>query len=198
MKNDKKLVKFILVLLLIVAIALIAVSGTYSKYTSSASGTDTVTVAKWSIIVNDNDIAVDGATISFNLFDTINDSDGSTESDVTSEMIAPGTSGSFALAVTNASDVTAKYSITLEQTAGDTVPLQYSTDGQTWYSDISSLSLSGESLAIGGSATTTVYWQWAYYTDDATDTNDTTLGVSSADSAVSVTITGTITATQVD
>ena len=54
--NDNNLTKAIIFILLISMIAMILVSGTYAKYTSSASGTATATVAKWAFNVNDTDL----------------------------------------------------------------------------------------------------------------------------------------------
>mgnify|MGYP000482400440 CR=1 FL=1 len=111
MKNENKLMKITTFVLLITILALILVSGTYAKYTSSVSGSDSATVAKWSIKVNGTEIAVANPNVTFKLFETINDTNGGVESDVTSGLIAPGTSGAFSVKIKNESEVTAKYSI---------------------------------------------------------------------------------------
>ena len=45
MKKDNRTVKFAIIVLALTMIALILVAGTYAKYTSSGSGTDSVKVA---------------------------------------------------------------------------------------------------------------------------------------------------------
>lgn len=204
MKNDNKLVQFTVFVLLIAMVTLIILSGTYAKYTTSVSGSDTATVAKWSIKVNDNEIAVDNSTVTIDLFKTIYDTDGTTaETDVkTGKYIAPGTSGKFDLKVENDSDVTAKYSIafTLSDT---TLPIEFSTDGgKNWSTSLSDVA--STTLAVGSNAvTTTVQWRWTYESGaDATaiatkDKNDTAIGIA-AQTEKKLTVTAKITAEQVD
>ena len=112
--EKNKTMKMILITLLIAMIALILVSSTYAKYTSSASGSATARVAKWSFNVGKNNDIVTTNTFTFNLFDTINDTNGTDkETDVVSanadKVIAPGTSGSFDLVLENKSETSAKY-----------------------------------------------------------------------------------------
>lgn len=206
MKSNFKIGKIMTVLLLITMLALMLLSGTYSKYTSSVSGSDTAIVASWKILVNEKDIT-QAESVTFGLFDTILDSDvTSTENEVKEGYIAPGTSGKFALKVQNASDVTAKYSISLVVESNSLeLPIEYSVDGNDWVKDLSSLNITDSSLASGSEAvTTTVYWRWAYegtsstnYSSTQTDTTDTKIGIS-AQTETSVKIKATITATQVD
>lgn len=209
MKNNKT-IKLAVLLLALTMIAIMFVSGTFAKYTSQVSGSDSVVVAKWSIGVitgsTTTEIAVSPSpTISFDLFDTIKDSDGSSaENDVTATKIAPGTTGSFSLQLQNSSEVTAKYGITYTVTNTDNVPLKFSTDGgSTWSTDLSSLnvdiSAASSQIAIGATTTAqTVQWKWDYYVDAATDANDTALGIAAQTSAPQVTVSATITVEQVD
>ena len=81
--EKNKTMKMILITLLIAMIALVLVSGTYAKYTSSASGSDTARVAKWSFIVGGADTVTEN-TFTFDLFKTIKDTDGEDEVDVIS------------------------------------------------------------------------------------------------------------------
>ena len=205
MKRDNKLVKFTTFVLLITILAIVLVSGTYAKYTSQVSGESTATVAKWSIKVNGSELAVAQPTITFNLFETIKDTDGATEDDVTESLIAPGTSGSFNLTVKNESEVTAKYAISFEVSESD-IPLQFSIDGgQTW-TDKTITNPTEKTLAIGAAEETlTVQWKWPYeVVDDANvvdttvDTADTELGIEAQTAPAQVTVTTTLTATQVD
>ena len=54
MKNDR-ITRFAILILALTMITLMIVSGTFAKYTSSATGSDTATVAKWSIKVGSGD-----------------------------------------------------------------------------------------------------------------------------------------------
>lgn len=207
MKKDNKLVKFTMFVLLITIVAIVLVSGTYAKYTSKVSGESTATVAKWSIKVNDNELAAENSTVTFNLFDTINDTGNTAkETDVANKKIAPGTAGSFDLKVKNESEVTAKYAISFEVSESD-IPLEFSTDkGVTWKDSITAPA--EKTLAVGAAEdTVTVQWRWVYEVADSTDANivdanvdaaDTTLGIAAQTTAPTVTVTTTLTATQVD
>ncbi len=164
------------------------VSSTFAKYTSSVSGTDSVTVAKWAIEVNDTD-AVAKDTVTFDLFSTIMDSDAQTaETDVASGKIAPGTSGAFDLKIENLSEVTATYDVKFTF-SGASIPVQYSLDGSTWGDSLADVA---DDIEAGGSTTVKVYWQWPF--ERNADAEDTSIGVA----ASTVTVTATITATQVD
>ena len=85
------------ILLVAVLMSTCAISGTFAKYTSEQTATDSARVAKWSFKVGETDIAT--TAFVFDLFNTVKDTEGATENDVaTAEnatIIAPGTSGSF-------------------------------------------------------------------------------------------------------
>ncbi len=196
---------------LLLALTLITscfVGGTFAKYTSSANATSTATVAKWSIKVNGTEIAVTGnePTVEINLFNTIYDTNGGAEEkDVAPGKIAPGTKGSFALAVTNESEVNAVYSLSFEIANTSNIPLQFSTDGQNWKDSIDEIAVENEAINMGqtSAATTTVYWQWPFErvtgeTLADNDKADTELGIAAQTAAPTLTVTATITATQVD
>ena len=189
------------------------ISGTFAKYTSTASGNDTATVAKWSFEAMGEEIAVTGdkTNLKFNLFDTINDTgNAAPEEDVADNKIAPGTAGSFEIKVKNTSEVTAEYTIALSETNNSNIPLQYSLDGTNWVDSIGELTMTGltkKQLDIGAAeATHTVYWRWMFEGttsgahDGQTDATDTALGITAqkTDKVPTVTIKATITATQVD
>lgn len=192
---------------LLLALTLITscfVGGTFAKYTSTATGSDEGTVAKWSFKVGETEIAsAETQTVTFGLFDTINDTDNTAdETDVADGKIAPGTCGSFVLSVENASEVTAKYSITLTATNTSSIPIQYSLDGTNWTTNIDEVKVTDAQLAINAAAaTTTVYWMWAYEGTESssqTDTSDTALGIAAQTTAPTITVTATVTATQID
>jgi len=212
MKNDK-ITRFAILILALTMITLMIVSGTFAKYTSSATGSDTATVAKWSIKVGSGDgveIAGSSSTVSFDLFSTIKDEDGGSEADVagkasgtavgstsaTAKIIAPGTSGSFDIIVKNESEVNATYSIAFESN-NTSIPIEFSTDGTTWKSTLSEANVTNAAINMNSAAQTkTVYWRWAYDVSAARDTADTNLGVAAQTSPASVTLSATISATQ--
>ena len=212
MKNDR-ITRFAILILALTIITLMIVSGTFAKYTSSATGSDTATVAKWSIKVGSGDgieIAGSSSTVSFDLFSTIKDEDGGSEADVagkasgtavgstsaTAKIIAPGTSGSFDIIVKNESEVNATYSIAFESN-NTSIPIEFSTDGTTWKSTLSEANVTNAAINMNSAAQTkTVYWRWAYDVSAARDTADTNLGVAAQTSPASVTLSATISATQ--
>ena len=195
--NDDSLTKAIIFILLITMIAMIFVSNTYAKYTSSATGTDTATVAKWSFDVNSSDIATT-ETFTFNLFETINDTDGTAEDNVSAGLIAPGTQGSFALDLKNNSQVNAQYEIDYTVTNDNNIPIQYSVDGgSTWTTSLSDVAASTDTVLNVGSDTKTVnvQWKWVF---DGDDSADTTLGelARTSTTAPSITVEAKVTASQ--
>ena len=199
---------------LLLALTLITtclVGGTFAKYTSSTTGSDTATVAKWSFKVNGAEFAVaPEEELTFDLFKTILDTGSAAEIDVKNgKLIAPGTSGSFDLKVTNDSEVNAKFTVALAETNASNVPLQYSVDnGTTWKDSIADLTMSGltdQAIDMGATKTVTVLWRWVFEGTtppgahaDQTDVTDTALGIAARTAAPTVTITATLTATQVD
>ena len=181
------------------------ISSALAMYTSATTGTDSVTVAKWSIDVNGTEIAnATAQTFTFDLFNTIYDSDGTAEeTDVHEDLIAPGTSGSYEFIVTNNSEVTAKYVLTLTETNASDVPVEYSLDGQTWYASFDEINADADAfndvvLAEGESQTVKVYWRWAFTVDADRDLADTLLGIAGQTAAPVVTILASLVATQVD
>ena len=202
-----KMLKLTSFVLLVTMIALTLVSGTYAKYTSSASGTDSAVVAKWDIKagVSGGETSITGsnATVAFNLFDTINDTGNTAaETDVATGKIAPGTAGSFEMSIKNDSEVTARYGINYTVT-GNNVPIEFSTDGgSNWVTSLSNVTASDSTkIAMNSSATVTVMWRWAFtgagsanYTESQTDATDTALGLSTP----TVTVAATLTVEQVD
>ena len=201
MKSNKQKAG-IMALAVLAAVGSYFIAGTYAKYTSTISGSDSADVAKWSWTINNTNInSAETTTYTFNLFDTIKDSDGtSAESDVTSGKIAPGTSGSFDINITNNSEVNATYAIAFTATNGSNVPIEYSADRTNWSSSVGGLNVAATNIAIGASSTTkTVYWRWAFTGAEGVDAADTALGFSANSSpAPSVQVTAAVTVTQVE
>ena len=190
----------IVALLLCMALAITSIAGAaLAKYTTNVSANDTASVAKWHFEVNDvNMTPADGeAAMTFDLFNTIMDTDGaSAETDVKTDLIAPGTSGKFDVKIENLSEVNAVYSLDYSIENTSNVPLQFSLDGADWKSDINDLDVSDVAIAMeSGSDTVTVQWKWAFDGDDAADT---ALGIAAQTAAPTVKVTCAATFTQVD
>lgn len=196
-KNTKKIATTLLVG--IVAVGSYFVAGTYAKYTSEINGYDDVNVAKWSWTINNTDIdtyakSTAANAYTFDLLDTVKDSDGtSTESDVDTDLLAPGMTGQFDIDIANKSEVNATYAVEFTETqtnlpTGVTrIPMEYSTDGgTTWNTTIASSNIAATNIAMKtGTAKVTVKWRWAYQVQDdgsnpatyaTRDTIDTKIG----------------------
>ncbi len=190
--QENKLVKFTSLVMFVALTAVVLVSGTYAKYSSSASGTDIATVAKWDIkagkVGNEVSITGSNATVAFDLFDTILDTNGKTETNVSADRIAPGTQGAFELSIKNNSEVDAEYTVKFE-TSGAAVPLEFRVNNGNWASSLSNIS--ANELAKNASTTAKVEWRWAFGGNDATDT---ALGTA----ATNVQVNATLVVTQVD
>ena len=198
----KKKLSILAVLVLAVAISAYSVGGTYAKYTSTFTGaSSTARVAKWAFSLDNAGENALAENFTFNLFNTITDSDGTTEDDVdidgngSEHVIAPGTAGQFALTFYNQSEVNATYTISLSASAAG-VPLEFKIGDGEWTSNLTNYSNSGNINMNGGSATVNVYWRWAYYVDADGDVTDTSLG--SATTAAAPSATASITVTQVE
>lgn len=190
--GKNKTMKMILITLLIAMIALVLVSGTYAKYTSSASGSDTARVAKWSFNVGENDIVAKD-TFTFDLFKTITDTD--VVSANADKVIAPGTSGSFDLVLENKSETSAKYGITYTVTNTASIPVQFSVNGKDWTDNLANVVESDTDTKLAannGTKTITIQWKWAYDGDDTTDVNLGKVGTAK------LIVQADVTATQID
>lgn len=189
------MVRLVAVLAVTMMFTMCFVGGTFAKYTSSATGTDSATVAKWDIKVGGTNI-VTNDSFTFNLFDTINDSDlTSPETDMSpadGTIIAPGTSGQFEIEIKNDSEVNAKYAIDFSVTNEKSIPVQFSLDGTNWYYGIDLLDISSTAINMGVSNSVVVRWKWDFYGDDNADTN---LG---KEGTATITVSAKVTATQVD
>ena len=193
------MVRLVAVLAVTMMFTMCFVGGTFAKYTSSGTGTDSATVAKWSFKVGETDIATTD-TFTFDLFKTIKDSDGinnETEMNpVDGSIIAPGTQGSFDLVLTNASQVTAQYAIDYTVTNNNDIPVKFSVDGgTTWTNDLADVAASDSTKLAANSGTTTIKVQWKWDFNGSDDSFDTALGIGG--NAV-LTVKAEVTATQVD
>ena len=195
MKNGSKKKKLVIVLLLVVASGCYFVSVTYAKYTRTLGGSDTATVAKFSVDASGLN-KEQNATIS--LFDNVKEADTtSSEENVLEGKIAPGTGGSFTTTLTNKSEVDVKAVVTLNETANTSnVPIEYSLDKTNWKSasEITkevNLDYVGKASA-NSSSDVTIYWRWAF---DGSDSADTALGEATTAPTVTTQVTATFTQT---
>lgn len=217
MKNNK-MMRLAAIVLMLTLLTTCAISGTFAKYVSTASGEDTARVAKWDFKVN-NTTANTSNTFTFDLFATVCDTN--TTSDDTDvkdtgadgkTLIAPGTWGYADIVLNNTSEVSAKYAIAFGNTNTD-IPLEFvvvsDASGEAecpatgWKTDLTDFDIAASAdttITVDGSAETVrVYWRWAIgASDDVNDTtnkNDTTLGLAGT---AEVTLSATVTVTQVD
>ena len=206
-------------LLVFVLVTSCFAGGTFAKYTSQASGSDTANVAKWEIVYDDlvnpsntTEIATDNV-ISFDLFNTVCElattANDEQVADGATPLIAPGTMGKFNFTITNNSQVNARIDLDLSQNA-HAIPIEYSLDGAHWYETFTEINAANDAIGldyVGGSTTSTtitVYWRWTFDHTGRTnfagknDASDTDLGVEAQTTAPSVTVTAVLRATQVD
>lgn len=194
MKNVRNALVLSLVLLSVVSMG--SVAGTYAKYTSNATSTDSARVAKWSFKVGTTDIAT-SSTFTFNLFETV---DSNVKAGEAENIIAPGTEGSFTISLENNSEVNATYAIDYTVTNTANIPVEFSIDnGTTWTTTLEDVTDTDINMS-GATDSITIKWRWAFegtsssnYTVSQTDLTDTALGVTGTDT---ITVTANITATQ--
>ena len=212
MKNENKLSKFVVFVIFVTIVALILLSSTYARYTTTVTGSDTATVAKWQVKLNDVDVTSQSEITTFDLFSATGVYDlkglGNDLSSATAAIddevvksgtkIAPGTWGKVDFKVENLSEVSADYAVTIN-TLTTTLPLQFSTDGKTWV-DASEIStavpyeLGTGTIAIEGEEqTVSLYWKWDF--ESGADSTDTDLG---AAGTATCAVTAGVVFTQVD
>ncbi len=184
MKNNKKSLT-IVVLLLLVALTSGYVASTYAKYTETlADATATAQVAKWDFKKGTNN-----GNLVISLPATID------ASRLTANMIAPGTGGSFNLDLDNSgSDVGVEFEITFTDLANVPSNLVFKQDSTT-------LAISGSKITgyipAKGTLSIPLAWEWPYETSGTLATED---GEDLADgkAAEEMSITASIKGTQVN
>lgn len=173
---NKKTIKSIMVVLMLLSVGLYCVSGTYARYTSTASGTATVQVAKWAGSVNGADITTETTfDLEFTYVENANVVDG---------FIAPTSQAYAEFKIDPAgSQVAMDYSFTLGEITGTNVPTNLkiskvvSVEGSTEteinnYSGTIELASQTEALKTAQAKTFRVYVEW----EDKDNVNDTTVG----------------------
>ena len=199
-KRSSMMVRLVAALAVTMMFTMCLVGGTFAKYTSSATGNDNANVAKWDIRVNGANITASD-TFTFDLFNTVNDTtDNNAETDMAPNggtIIAPGTTGKFSIAIQNLSQVNATYAIDYTVTNTDNIPVEFSTNGTDWKTNINDLDVTNVAIGLGTDTTVTVQWRWRFEADNVTegDNADTTLG---KDGTATLEVSAKVTATQVD
>lgn len=184
MKKKKKSL-LVVALLLLVGITSGYVASTYAKYTSQIAGNNgTATVAKWAF-------STDNPTQTL----TINFSGTYDPTTLVAGKIAPGTSGSFNIALKNTNTETGvNWTIQLNSITGKPTNLKFYKDSEhTTEITPGTGTITGQ-LAAKGTTTLTVpiYWAWEYETSQiaTNDPLDTTDGEAAKELTIGVDITG--------
>ena len=105
----EKMTKNMMSTLMLLTVGVHFISGTYARYTSTATGTGTATVAKWAVTINENDATVENATFNLAFIEVDNEN-------VADGYIAPASKlyADFVIDPTG-SQVAVDYSFTLEE-----------------------------------------------------------------------------------
>lgn len=169
--NKKSLTTLTIVALLLTVLTLIAVSGTYAKYTTTITGKATAIIAKWDFKATDS--ADKALTDSF----TIKLAETATKGAVGttgSKKIQPGSEGDIIIKIDNtASEVAASLTVTPEAVADAVLdPTQFTFDEAV----ITVNGQPADSVPAGGTGEAKVHWTWVYSTSAQYDAKDTEVG----------------------
>lgn len=207
MKNKKMGVLAVLVML--VAVTLNAVGGTYAKYISQYGVTDEARVAKWDF----RDKSTNVVDLFQNSYTNTNDDTVVASSDAW-KVIAPGTEGHYSYDVSGSAETNFKVSqelvvinnVVLEDASGNVYydPIEFSTDGTTWMNADDFNAAHPATADVVYAANTyasvkgTIYWRWQFETGhDALDTELGSKAVANpADYVISAKISATVEQTQ--
>lgn len=195
MKKGNRIFYLGLLTLVLALVTTSLVSGTFAKYVTTASGTGTVTVAKWAVTINDVAATTAETSPEFT-FDL-----GSTTAPnvVASDKVAPGSKGKFALICdTRGTEVAHSVSVTLNKGTGNDIAelefFEFSTaeDFSAPYTLGDSIEVASYNASGGEEKTTYIYWRWPF--DNDNDTADTIDGIA----AKSYPMTAVFTVTQLE
>ncbi len=188
--KKNKIMRVASILLIAVLIASFAVSGSLAMYASTVNGSDSASVAKWSFNIGGSAADLTNKTFTFDLFNTIKDTDTTAnETDVASNKIAPGTSGSFSFVIENTSDVNATYAVAYTVTNEASVPIEFKVGEGEWTQSLGNVSATN--IDMGASATIAIQWRWAF------DGDHTSIGTGASDDT-KVTVAAAVTVEQRD
>ena len=209
------------VLLVATLLSTCAISGTFAKYVTQATGTDSARVAKFGVTITAN-----GETFAKE-YDADDTATAIAQTVVsTNKVVAPGTEGALAsMTLTGTPEVAVKVTY-----AADLVLTGWEVDSAPYCPIV--FNVAGTEIKMGGSITTTaqletaveeaisaytkeyavdtdlstvaadsldITWAWAYFTSAENDVKDTALGnQATAGSAATISLTITTTVTQID
>lgn len=180
MREYKGLVLIAIIVLIIVMTFFI--KSTYARYASDSQAVGTITVAKWAF-ETDNAIS----TVNVSLSDTYD------PTTLVNGRIAPGTSGSFAIALKNStSETSVDFRVSIGAISNIPSNLKFYKDSSyTTEIAVGTGNITGQ-LAKQDSTElpVTIYWKWNYYTSSAGDTLDTSDGETAANLTIPVIIRG--------
>ena len=185
MEKKKRNAILLLVLLLLFAISASYIAGTYAKYTSEIKDNNgTATVAKWAF---DTDNTTQ--TLTINLDETYD------PTTLVAERIAPGTQGSFEIALVNTNTETGvNWTLALKSITDKPTNLKFYKDSSYSTELVPGTdTITGQLKAKDSTGLSVpIYWKWAYETDAiaTNDPKDTTDGKAAKTLTIGVDITG--------
>ncbi len=199
--RKNKMMRLASALLVAVLLTTCAISGTFAKYVTEKSATDTARVAYWGF---------GHSTLTIDMFDGTYTN---VKSNDTSNVVAPGTRKDVTVQLQPAAgiatpEVAYTMNFAVETVTADTTLLsklvwylngtKCGTDGtfNELKTAVAAHSLSYDAGELPGAESAfTITWEWPYYESDAEDTSDTELGDAGA---ASLEVKVTILVTQVD
>jgi hypothetical protein len=214
------------VVLVMSVITLSLVSGTFAKYTRGVTGSETIRAAKFAFDLYDGTghfTETQTEEAAFNIFHYTDDGVYGNGTNTT-EFIAPGTTGTFSLDVSNLSEVDVGVTFGLAENNADNIPVYYTIGAAPqrysakltgeYEAGISYLNLNALATALAATGTNiqatdgttpikntyTLNWFWSYNPaagTGQTDSGDTTIGIDYA-SPPTVELECTVTVTQAD
>lgn len=187
----------IVALMALVATSGVVVTGTFARYKDSVNGQSEASIAKWKVLVNDEDIHTSDTLNQSMPLTVISDS-----TKVAAGKMAPGTSGYFDITIdTSDTEVATKFSIALNGTpelgrieiAGYNVSTTAFTSESSIPTGLTQLGVDSANNTIGLSQDkgqkkyVRVYVQWN--NDDANNTIDTEAGTTAGTVSIPLSIT---------
>lgn len=195
------------------------VSGTYSKYVTQVTGSDTARVAKFAFNLSDSKGGVAHTqavtTGTFNIFDNTDAGVFINTTNIGSDgkkLIAPGTTGTVTFSVSNSSEVKVTQLFAISETNTGNIPVYYTYKTKNYSSILTGTGIDGNLAALatalttdsttlaatngtaGTAATYVIGWTWDFagIKTGQADATDTTLGIAGS-ATVALNITATVT-----
>lgn len=183
----KKLIFFLAMISLFYCVSLI--QSTYAKYVTAATGTTNLTIARWNIVVNDQDVT-NNSNFSSTIQPVLNAS-----TNIKNGVLAPTSTGYFDIILDMADvDVSLEYTISVGSSGDNTVDdlrvTSYSINGVT---STYTSSLTDQLLISETTRTKTIRFYFEWYEgpgeimDNADDTEATIDGIANIDATITFT-----------